>query len=57
MTTEELQAYIIIAAAVMGVISQVVANLGHPEWVDRIKPIKTIIDLLAGNYGKAKNAK
>lgn len=56
MNPENIEQYILLAAAVMGVVSQIVANLGQPEWIERIKPIKAIIDILAGNYGKAKNA-
>jgi len=55
MTPENIEQYILLAAAVMGVVSQIVANLGQPEWIERIKPIKAIIDIIAGNYGKAKN--
>lgn len=55
MTPETIENYVLLAAAVMGVASQIVAILGQPEWIEKIRPIKAVVDIIAGNYGKAKN--
>ena len=56
-TVQQINEVVLLAAAVIGAISHLAAIVGHPEWMQRIKPLATFVDFLAGNYGKAKNAK
>lgn len=36
-------------------LSQVAALLGKPKWVANIKLLDKVFNVLAGNYGKARN--
>lgn len=53
---ENINEYIGIAAAVIAIASQLAAIFGKPKIIEAIKPLSAILDVLAGNYGKAKNA-
>lgn len=52
---ENIEAYIAIATAVVTIAAHLAAILGKPAVIEAIKPLSVLIDLLAGNYGKAKN--
>jgi len=41
---------------VMYLISHLVAIFGTPELVSKVKPLATIVDVVAANYGRAKNS-
>lgn len=52
---ENINEYLGIAAAVIAVATHVAAIIGKPAIIEAIKPLSVIIDIIAGNYGKAKN--
>jgi hypothetical protein len=53
MTT--LETIIQLAPLVLYLFSHGAAIFGKPELVAKIKPLSTVVDVLAANYGKAKN--
>lgn len=53
----QINEYALVAGSILGLMSQVAALIGKPKIVEAIKPLSMLVDLLAGNYGKAKNAK
>lgn len=52
---EHINEYLGIAAAVVAVATHVAAIIGKPAIIEAIKPLSVLIDIIAGNYGKAKN--
>lgn len=54
MTTDQV---ITAAGIILAVMPHVAALIGTPAWLAKISAVQSIYNIIAGNWGKAKNAK
>lgn len=51
----EVENIVAIITIILATLPQIAALIGKPKWAERVEAVSKAFDLLAGNYGKARN--